>query len=80
MPKPVVNDGCIDETVFSQILELDDGDDMFSKGIIDAYYEQAEKIFTDMDDALCALAPFPFFPDIPIGRLGRGGILQRCLT
>jgi hypothetical protein len=61
-PKPVGNNApieCIDQTVFDQILELDDEDDKsFSKGMVDAYYEQAEKTFESMDDALCALTPF----------------------
>lgn len=64
--KPVVPsapDECIDQTVFEQILELDDDDDKsFSKGMVDAYFEQAEKTFTEMDDALCALASFPSIP------------------
>jgi osomolarity two-component system, phosphorelay intermediate protein YPD1 len=45
----------IDLTVFEQILELDDNDDVFSKGMVDAYFDQAEKTFNNMDDALCAL-------------------------
>ncbi|KAI0249225.1 signal transduction histidine kinase [Lactifluus subvellereus] len=54
--KPVGNSvpgECIDQDVFEQILELDDEDDKsFSKGMVDAYYEQAEKTFEGMDDAL----------------------------
>ncbi|KAI0249230.1 putative phosphotransmitter protein Ypd1, partial [Lactifluus subvellereus] len=43
----------IDQEVFDQILELDDEDDKsFSKGMVDAYYERAEKTFEGMDDAL----------------------------
>ncbi|KAN0131918.1 histidine phosphotransferase [Lactarius tabidus] len=38
--------------VFEQILELDDDDDDFSRGMVDEYFSQAERTFTDMDDAL----------------------------
>jgi hypothetical protein len=46
-------DDSIDMEVFEQILELDDDDDDFSRGMVDDYFSQAEKTFTDMDDALC---------------------------
>jgi osomolarity two-component system, phosphorelay intermediate protein YPD1 len=36
--------------------------------MVDAYFEQAEKTFTDMDDALCALVSFPSFPPTLIRR------------
>ena len=38
--------------VFNQILELDDDDDEFSRGMVNDYFSQAEKTFIDMDDAL----------------------------
>jgi len=45
----------IDREVFDQILELDEeGEEgeLFSKDMVDAYFEQAEKTFNDMDIAL----------------------------
>lgn len=38
--------------VFEQILELDDDDDDFSRGMVKEYFSQAEKTFNEMDDAL----------------------------
>jgi osomolarity two-component system phosphorelay intermediate protein YPD1 len=46
----------IDRGVFDQILELDEDGELFSKDMVDAYFEQAEKTFNDMDIALCAFA------------------------
>ncbi len=43
--------------VFEQILELDEDDDLFSQGMVYDYFSQAEKTFTEMATALCALAP-----------------------
>lgn len=43
--------------VFEQILELDDDDD-FVQEMIDGYLSQAEDTFKNMDNALCALAPY----------------------
>ncbi|KAH9060554.1 histidine-phosphotransfer domain HPT domain-containing protein [Lactarius vividus] len=42
----------IDMDVFEQILELDEDDDDFSQGMVDDYFSQAEKTFTDMATAL----------------------------
>ncbi|KAI0292537.1 signal transduction histidine kinase [Russula brevipes] len=42
----------IDRSVFDQILELDEDDELFSKDMVDAYFLQAEKTFSDMDAAL----------------------------
>ena len=40
--------------VFEQILGLDEEDgDLFSKEIVDEYFTQAKKTFTEMDTALC---------------------------
>jgi len=44
--------------ILEQIRDLDEDDELFSKDMVDAYFDQAEKAFTDMDAALCALAPF----------------------
>lgn len=40
--------------IFNQIIELDEDDDdlEFSTGMVEAYFAQADKTFTDMDDAL----------------------------
>lgn len=38
--------------VFGQILELDEDDDDFSQGMVDDYFSQAEKTFTEMAAAL----------------------------
>lgn len=46
----------IDRDVFDQILELDEDGELFSKDMVDAYFEQAEKTFNDMDTTLCAFA------------------------
>jgi hypothetical protein len=46
-------DDGIDMEVFEQILELDDDDDDFSRGMVKEYFSQAEKTFNEMDDALC---------------------------
>jgi hypothetical protein len=43
--------------IFEQILELDEDDDLFSKGMVYEFFTQAEKTFTDMATALCASAP-----------------------
>jgi hypothetical protein len=45
----------IDREVFDQVLELDEDDELFSKDMVDAYFLQAEKTFSDMDAALCAI-------------------------
>ncbi|KAH9042478.1 histidine-phosphotransfer domain HPT domain-containing protein [Lactarius pseudohatsudake] len=42
----------IDMDVFEQILELDEDDDDFSRGMVDDYFSQAEKTFTEMAAAL----------------------------
>lgn len=39
--------------VFEQVLELDDDDDDFSRGMVNEYFSQAEKTFTEMEDSLC---------------------------
>jgi len=44
----------IDREVFDQVLELDEDDEQFSKDMVDAYFDQADKTFNDMDAALCA--------------------------
>jgi len=50
--------------IFNQILELDDEDDEtheFSWSMVRAYFEQAEKTFRDMDDALSATCFFHLY-------------------
>ncbi|KAH9177793.1 histidine-phosphotransfer domain HPT domain-containing protein [Lactarius sanguifluus] len=42
----------IDMDVFGQILELDEDDDDFSQGMVDDYFSQAEKTFTEIATAL----------------------------
>ena len=46
--------GVIDRDVFDQVLELDEGDELFSKDMVDAYFGQADETFKNMDTALCA--------------------------
>ncbi|KAG0348053.1 hypothetical protein BG004_006187, partial [Podila humilis] len=59
-----VND-IIDHTTFDQLLEMDDEEDHeFSKSLVWNYFEQAEKTFGDMDEAMKKLD----FPDL--SRLG----------
>jgi osomolarity two-component system phosphorelay intermediate protein YPD1 len=44
----------IDFGAFSQILEMDeDGDNDFSRELVENYYDQADTTFDEMDDALC---------------------------
>ncbi|KAI9441219.1 histidine-phosphotransfer domain HPT domain-containing protein [Lactarius indigo] len=52
--EPVASDQYegIDMDVFGQILELDEDDDDFSQGMVDDYFSQAEKTFTEMAAAL----------------------------
>jgi hypothetical protein len=47
-------DDIIDMETFQQILELDDDEDdrEFSKGMVWAYFSQAEETFKDLDAAL----------------------------
>ncbi|KAG0278428.1 hypothetical protein BGZ95_004041 [Linnemannia exigua] len=55
----------IDHTTFDQLLEMDDEEDHeFSKSLVWNYFEQAEKTFLDMDNAMEKLD----FPDL--SRLG----------
>jgi len=43
----------IDHSTFDQLLEMDDEEDHdFSKSLVWNYFEQAEKTFDDMDDAM----------------------------
>jgi HPt (histidine-containing phosphotransfer) domain-containing protein len=49
----VEEEGVIDVDTFSQILELDDGDEQeFSKGMVDEYLAQAAETFRKLDVAL----------------------------
>jgi hypothetical protein len=55
--------GGIDRSVFDQVLELDEDDELFSKDMVDAYFLQADKTFNEMDAALCAFTTmFASFP------------------
>ncbi|KAF9342480.1 hypothetical protein BGX26_007450, partial [Mortierella sp. AD094] len=59
------DDGIIDHTTFDQLLEMDDEEDHeFSRSLVWNYFEQAEKTFGDMDEAMEKLD----FPDL--SRLG----------
>ncbi|KAF9439094.1 hypothetical protein BGZ76_000056 [Entomortierella beljakovae] len=59
------DDDIIDHTTFDQLLEMDDEEDHeFSKSLVWNYFEQAEKTFEDMDEAMNKLD----FPDL--SRLG----------
>ncbi|KAG0021552.1 hypothetical protein BGZ82_011299 [Podila clonocystis] len=59
------DDGIIDHTTFDQLLEMDDEEDHeFSKSLVWNYFEQAEKTFGDMNEAMKKLD----FPDL--SRLG----------
>ncbi|KAF8931927.1 hypothetical protein BGZ52_011431 [Haplosporangium bisporale] len=59
------DDGIIDHTTFDQLLEMDDEEDHeFSKSLVWNYFEQAEKTFDDMNEAMKKLD----FPDL--SRLG----------
>ncbi|KAF9998529.1 hypothetical protein BGZ79_007795 [Entomortierella chlamydospora] len=59
------DDSIIDHTTFDQLLEMDDEEDHeFSKSLVWNYFEQAEKTFGDMDEAMKKLD----FPDL--SRLG----------
>ncbi len=44
----------INMEIFNQIIELDEDDEdlEFSTGMVEAYFAQADKTFTDMDEAL----------------------------
>ena len=46
-------DEIIDREVFDQVLELGEDDPSFLRGMVDAYFEQAENTFHEMDVALC---------------------------
>ncbi|KAG0215673.1 hypothetical protein BGX28_008919 [Mortierella sp. GBA30] len=57
--------GIIDHTTFDQLLEMDDEEDHeFSRSLVWNYFEQAEKTFNDMEEAMERLD----FPDL--SRLG----------
>ncbi|KAH7058273.1 signal transduction histidine kinase [Linnemannia elongata] len=59
------DNGIIDHTTFDQLLEMDDEEDHeFSRSLVWNYFEQAEKTFVDMNDAMEKLD----FPDL--SRLG----------
>ncbi|KAG0245326.1 hypothetical protein BGX31_007524 [Mortierella sp. GBA43] len=46
-------DGIIDHTTFDQLLEMDDEEDHeFSKSLVYNYFEQAEKTFEEMEEAM----------------------------
>ncbi|CAO3574949.1 unnamed protein product [Mortierella alpina] len=60
-----LDDDIIDHTTFDQLLEMDDEEDHeFSKSLVWNYFEQAEKTFQDMEEAMTKLD----FPDL--SRLG----------
>ncbi|KAF9085119.1 hypothetical protein BGX23_009952 [Mortierella sp. AD031] len=64
-PDEIEDNGIIDHTTFDQLLEMDDEEDHeFSRSLVWNYFEQAEKTFVDMDDAMEKLD----FPDL--SRLG----------
>ncbi|KAG0292860.1 hypothetical protein BGZ96_003560 [Linnemannia gamsii] len=59
------DNGIIDHTTFDQLLEMDDEEDHeFSRSLVWNYFEQAERTFDDMNDAMERLD----FPDL--SRLG----------
>ncbi|KAG0312705.1 hypothetical protein BGZ97_010941 [Linnemannia gamsii] len=59
------DNGIIDHTTFDQLLEMDDEEDHeFSRSLVWNYFEQAEKTFEDMNNAMEKLD----FPDL--SRLG----------
>jgi len=50
---PTSSGEIIDMETFNQITELDeDGDDSFSRSMVESYFDQAKKTFKDMDEAL----------------------------
>jgi hypothetical protein len=52
--------GLIDTLTFQQILEMDDDDDdVFSRQIVNEFFEQAEQTFEKMDQHLCVAAARP---------------------
>ncbi|KAF9945860.1 hypothetical protein BGZ72_000913 [Mortierella alpina] len=60
-----LGEGIIDHTTFDQLLEMDDEEDHeFSRSLVWNYFEQAEKTFEDMEEAMKKLD----FPDL--SRLG----------
>lgn len=42
----------IDRATFQQLLDMDEADNIFSKGLVDDYREQADTTFKEMDTAL----------------------------
>lgn len=52
-PEPETPEAMINMDTFQQLLELDEDDTHdFSRGMVDAYFSQAESTFDDMDQAL----------------------------
>ena len=49
----IPSDEIIDREVFNQVLELGDDDPSFLRGMVDAYFDQVENTFREMDVALC---------------------------
>ncbi|KAF9369776.1 hypothetical protein CPB97_003313 [Podila verticillata] len=47
-----IDDSIVDHTTFDQLLELDDDEHKFTRGLVWRYFDQAEKIFNDMESAV----------------------------
>ncbi|KAF9301429.1 hypothetical protein BGZ74_006725 [Mortierella antarctica] len=47
-------DSIIDHTTFDQLLDLDDEDHTFTRGLVDRYFDQAKKTFIEMESAIAS--------------------------
>ncbi|KAF9319702.1 hypothetical protein BG000_009834 [Podila horticola] len=72
-----IDDSIIDHTTFDQLLELDDDDHTFTRGLVERYFEQAKETFIDMESALASKD----FPELSrLGHFFKGSSAALGLT
>ncbi|KAG0025226.1 hypothetical protein BGZ82_010144 [Podila clonocystis] len=72
-----IDDSIIDHTTFDQLLELDDDDHKFTRGLVDRYFDQANETFNDMESAIASKD----FPELSrLGHFFKGSSAALGLT
>lgn len=66
----------VDMEVFEQILELDEGDDEFSRGMVKDYLQQTEATIKVMDESLCAGLSLQSNIDVSLARSAKHELTQ----
>ncbi|KAF8987271.1 hypothetical protein CPC16_004179 [Podila verticillata] len=71
------DDSIVDHSTFDQLLELDDDEHRFTRGLVWRYFDQAEEIFNDMESAVASKN----FPELSrLGHFFKGSSAALGLT